>query len=353
MTGSPRDNNFNLLRMLAALAVLLSHSFPLALGPRAVEPFQASLGMTLGTLAVGIFFTISGYLVTASLVSRPSLADFALARARRIYPGLWVAIALTVFVLGAGFTTLGLGDYLGHPRTWFYVLKNGTLLFGFVDRLPGVFADLPYPGVVNGSLWTLPIEVRLYVALAAVQAALLWWRRRRPGAPIGPVLVAVAAGCVVTVAWQGAGASSALRFSAMFFVGSVLQLYRHRIAFSAPGLAAGVALLAVGSVDMGLFALAFVSAGAYVVLCLAYLPGGWLRRYNRLGDYSYGLYIYAFPVQQLVVLALPGIGVAALFAASAAGTLVLAVLSWHLVESPVLRRSAVVKAPGGAMQPGA
>jgi len=353
MTSSARDNNFNLMRMLAALAVLLSHSFPLALGPRAVEPFQASLGMTLGTLAVGIFFTISGYLVTASLVSRPSLADFALARARRIYPGLWVAIALTVFVLGAGFTTLDLDDYLSHPRTWFYVLKNGTLLFGFVDRLPGVFADLPYPGVVNGSLWTLPIEVRLYVALAAVQAALLWWRRRRPGAPIGPVLVALAASCVVTVAWQCAESSSALRFSAMFFVGAVLQLYRHRIPFSVPGLAAGVALLAVGSIDTGLFALAFVSAGAYVVLCLAYLPGGWLRRYNRLGDYSYGLYIYAFPVQQLVVLAMPGIGVAALFAASAAGTLVLAVLSWHLVESPVLRRAAVLRAPAGAMKQGA
>ena len=353
MTSSARDNNFNLMRMLAALAVLLSHSFPLALGPRAVEPFQASLGMTLGTLAVGIFFTISGYLVTASLVSRPSLADFALARARRIYPGLWVAIALTVFVLGAGFTTLDLDDYLSHSRTWFYVLKNGTLLFGFVDRLPGVFADLPYPGVVNGSLWTLPIEVRLYVALAAVQAALLWWRRRRPGAPIGPVLVAMAASCVVTVAWQGADSSSALRFSAMFFVGAVLQLYRHRIPFSVPGLAAGVALLAVGSIDTGLFALAFVSAGAYVVLCLAYLPGGWLRRYNRLGDYSYGLYIYAFPVQQLVVLAMPGIGVAALFAASAAGTLVLAVLSWHLVESPVLRRAAVLRAPAGAMKQGA
>lgn len=353
MTSSPRDNNFNLMRMLAALALLLSHSFPLALGPRAVEPFQASLGMTLGTLAVGIFFTISGYLVTASLVSRPSLADFALARARRIYPGLWVAIALTVFVLGAGFTTLDLDDYLSHPRTWFYVLKNGTLLFGFVDRLPGVFADLPYPGVVNGSLWTLPIEVRLYVALAAVQAALLRWRRRRPGAPIGPVLVALAASCVVTVAWQGAESSSALRFSAMFFVGAVLQLYRHRIPLTVSGLAAGVALLAVGSIDTGLFALAFVSAGAYVVLCLAYLPGGWLRRYNRLGDYSYGLYIYAFPVQQLVAVARPGIGVAALFAASAAGTLVLAVLSWHLVESPVLRRAAGLRAPAGAMKQGA
>jgi peptidoglycan/LPS O-acetylase OafA/YrhL len=351
MVGAPRDNNFNLLRMLAALAVLLSHSFPLARGPRAVEPFEASLGMTLGTLAVGIFFTISGYLVTASLVSRPSLADFALARARRIYPGLWVAIALTVFVLGAGFTTLALAEYLSHPRTWFYVLKNGTLLFGFVDRLPGVFAELPYPGAVNGSLWTLPIEVRLYVALAALQAGLLWWRRRRPGVPLGPVLATVAAACVAMVGWQGAGASSALRFSAMFFVGAALQLYRHRIAFTYPGLAAGLALLAACSVDTGLFALGFVSVGAYVVLCLAYLPGGWLRRYNRLGDYSYGLYIYAFPVQQLIVAGLPGIGVAALFGASAAGTLVLAVLSWHLVESPVLRRSAVVRAPGGAMQP--
>lgn len=353
MAGSPRDNNFNLLRMLAALAVLLSHSVPLALGPNAVEPIAAALGMNLGTLAVGVFFTISGYLVTASLVSRPSLTDFALARARRIYPGLWVAIALSVFVLGAWFTTLGLADYLSHPRTWFYVLKNATLLFGFVDRLPGVFGDLPYPGVVNGSLWTLPIEVRLYVALAAVQAALLWWRRRRLGAPIGPVLATVAAVCVALVAWHGTGASAGLRFSAMFFVGAALQVYRQHIAFSYPGMAAGLALLVACSVDIGLFALAFVSAGAYVVLCLAHLPGGWLRRYNRLGDYSYGLYIYSFPVQQLLVAGMPGIGAAALFAASVVATLVLAVLSWHLVEAPVLRRSAALRPCGGAMQPGA
>lgn len=353
MANSPRDNNFNLLRMLAALAVLLSHSFPLALGPQAVEPFKASLGMTLGTLAVGIFFTISGYLVTASLVSRPSLADFALARARRIYPGLWVAIVLTVFVLGAGFTTLALADYLGHPRTWFYVLKNGTLLFGFVDRLPGVFTDLPYPGVVNGSLWTLPIEVRLYVSLIVLQAALLWWRRRRPAAPLGPVVAALALGCVSAVAWQGEEASSALRFSALFFVGAALQLYRQHVAFTYRGLAVASALLALCSLSVDLFAAAFVSAGAYAVLCLAYLPGGGLRRYNRLGDYSYGLYIYAFPVQQLVVAASPGIGVAALFGISAACTLVLAVLSWHLVESPALRGAAAVSSGGGAMQPGA
>lgn len=353
MSSSSRDNNFNLLRMLAALAVLLSHSYPLALGPKAVEPFQATLGMTLGTLAVGIFFTISGYLVTASLVSRPSLTDFALARARRIYPGLWVAIALTVVVLGAAVTTLGLMEYLSHPRTWFYVLKNGTLLFGFVDRLPGVFAELPYPGVVNGSLWTLPIEVRLYVALMALQAALLWWRRRWAGAPLGPVLLAVAAACVAAVAWQGAAASSALRFSAMFFIGAALQLYRQKVRFGYPGLLAAPLLLAACSVDAGLFAPAFVGAGAYLVLCVAHLPGEWLRRYNRLGDYSYGLYIYAFPVQQLVVSASPGIGVAALFAASAAGTLVLAVLSWHLVESPVLRGASVFRRRRGAMQPGA
>lgn len=350
---SPRDNNFNLLRMLAALAVLISHSFPLALGPQAIEPFKASLGMTLGTLAVGIFFTISGYLVTASLISRPSLADFALARARRIYPGLWVAIVLTVFGLGAVFTTLALSEYLSHPRTWFYVLKNGTLLFGFVDRLPGVFATLPYPGVVNGSLWTLPIEVRLYVALAALQAALLWCWRRRRGAPIGPLVLCVAAALLAALAWEGAAASSALRFSAMFFVGAALQLYRDRVAFSWPGLAAGLVVLSACSVHTGLFTLAFVSAGAYVVLCLAVLPGGWLRRYNRLGDYSYGVYIYAFPVQQLVAAVCTGIGVAGLFAASTVCTLVLAVLSWHLVESPALRRAGQLRPVGGAMLPGA
>lgn len=331
--------------MLAALAVLFSHSFTLALVPDEAEPLLRRLGMSLGTMAVGIFFTISGYLVTASLLSRGSVADFLRARARRIYPGLWVALALTVLVLGPMVTTLGVSEYLTHPRTWFHALKNGTLVFGFVDRLPGVFAGVPYPHAVNGSLWTLPLELRLYLALAALYLVLARLARGRERAWIGPPLAALAAACVSLVAWQGEGASPALRFAALFFVGAAMQVYRQRVAFGAAGMLVAAAILCAASVDTGLFALAFVSAGGCLVLCAAFVPGGVLRRYNRLGDYSYGLYIYAFPVQQMVASLVPGIGVAGMFLTSATITLALAMASWRFVEAPALRRGVRVNAP--------
>lgn len=339
-----RDNNFNLLRALAALAVLGSHSFTLALGPTAIEPLMTTLGMSLGTMAVGVFFTISGYLVTASLLSRGSVSDFLLARARRIYPGLWVALALTVLVLGPMATTLGVSEYLTHPRTWFHALKNGTLLFGFVDRLPGVFAGLPYAHTVNGSLWTLPLELRLYLSLAAIYLLLTGLARGRERTWIAPLIAVLATVCVLLVAWQGAGSSAGLRFAALFFVGAAMQVYRHRVAFGAGGMLAALAALVAASVDAGVFALAFVTAGGYLVLCAAFVPGGVLRRYNRLGDYSYGLYIYAFPVQQTVASLVPGIGVAGMFIASSAITLVLAMASWRFVEAPMLRKGASVSA---------
>jgi len=98
--ASGRDNNFNLVRLAAATAVVVSHSFALATGDPAAEPLWSTLGITLGGLAVVAFFMTSGYLVGGSLLSNGQPIRFAVARALRIYPGLWVALLLTVFVLG-------------------------------------------------------------------------------------------------------------------------------------------------------------------------------------------------------------------------------------------------------------
>ncbi len=94
-----RDNNFSLIRIIAAFAVLITHSFALAIGTGEAEPFQKFLGMTMGTIAVDIFFITSGFLVTSSLLTRQSVIEFVWARVLRIYPALLVMLCLTVFGL--------------------------------------------------------------------------------------------------------------------------------------------------------------------------------------------------------------------------------------------------------------
>ena len=112
-----RDNNFNLIRIVAALAVLVTHSFALTVGSGNAEPLRASLGMTMGSIAVDVFFIASGFLVTASLLNRQSAIDFIWARVLRIFPALSVMLFLTVFGLGAFFTSLPAPSYFANPGT--------------------------------------------------------------------------------------------------------------------------------------------------------------------------------------------------------------------------------------------
>lgn len=346
--GSSRDNNFNLLRALAATAVLVSHSHALTSGHGEAEPLRASLGLSLGTLAVAVFFFVSGFLVTGSLQARGALRPFLRARVLRIFPGLVVCMLLTVFVLGPWATTLDTAAYLAHPRTWFHLLKNTTLLFGVRMPLPGVFEDLPYPVTVNGSLWTLPIEFRLYLGLGLLSLIVA----RVPDAAAPRVLpAAVAALAAVGVAAflrEPTEANTTALMCAQFFLGATLQCHRDRLRLTPRGAGLAAALLAASTLNATAFAWAFTLLLGYLVLWLAYVPGGALRRFNRVGDCSYGLYLYAFPVQQALVSAWPGLTPAGLSAAALPLTLALALASWRLVEAPALRLKArPTPAPAG------
>ena len=162
-----RHNNFNLLRILAAIAVLVSHAYPLTLGPDLREPLENVLGISLGTLAVLTFFAISGYFISQSFHKSRGLLDFVVARALRIYPGLIAVLLLTIFALGPVFTRMGIASYFSEAQTWLYFPKN-LLLWPLQYALPGVFGDNPYPGAINGSLWTLVYEVACYAMVALV-----------------------------------------------------------------------------------------------------------------------------------------------------------------------------------------
>jgi len=156
-----RLNNFDFLRLSAAILVVFSHCYPLA-GRSAEEPILNFLGYeTGGGVAVAVFFTISGYLISASWLKGRSPLDYLIKRVMRIFPGLLVAVLLSI-LLGAFLTPLKLRDYLSHELTLNY-LSNIWLHIHY--HLPQIFAENPHPHAINGSLWTLPIEFFLYIVV--------------------------------------------------------------------------------------------------------------------------------------------------------------------------------------------
>ena len=338
-----RDNNFTLLRFAAAMTVLFAHSIG-ALGlPPDTEPVFRRVGFSLGEMGLDALFVTSGFLVTASLVNRGDLISFFWARALRVYPGLWVMLALTVFVLAPALTTLPLGDYFTSQTTWTYVEKCATLLGGIRYSLPGVFDALPLKGEFNGSLWTMPVEVRMYIYVAVLWTAFALLPALRPKGMRFVSLVAVALFLAIVLRGRvwGSDFNGANIRMFMYLYGSALYLWRDRAPMGAGLLVALVAALVVASFDRTVFLVVYLLAMAPLVLHLAYVPGGRIRRFNDLGDYSYGVYIYAFPIQQTLAFLFPAMTLAAMMASSAALSVAVAVLSWKLIEERALGRKDV------------
>lgn len=337
-----RDNNFNLVRLGAAALVLVSHSWPLTATPG--EPLERFADFSLGHLGVDIFFVVSGFLVTGSLLARGSLRAFVRARALRIFPALAASAFGTALVIGPLVTQLPLGRYLSAWDTWRYALQNSTTWpWGVRWWLPGVFLHQPGGPAVNGALWSLPWELTMYVMLAVLGLLLLRPRPLLSRTGVRNVVLALAVAATLGHGlnegfdWTRAfRVVQGLRLVALFFTAGALQFFKDRVPLSAPLFVAALLALPVVLWVKG-FALAlYPLALGYTVLWLALVPGGALRLYNRLGDYSYGFYLWQFPLQQCLVLANPHIGQPGLLMGSLPAALAVAVASWHLVEAPAL-----------------
>jgi peptidoglycan/LPS O-acetylase OafA/YrhL len=333
-----RDNNFNLIRLIAALSVLVTHSFAIATGDPRNEPLRALLGMTIGDFAVDAFFVTSGFLVTASLATRQSALDFVCARVLRIYPALLVMLALTVLVAGPLLSTLPAAEFLTHRSTLRYLAKCATLIFDVDYRLPGLFDHNPYKAV-NGSLWSMPWELRMYVLLLAMWVAARLALRRPSPAWAGAVLLVlgVSASSLMVLHFKGSAHAIPVRLLFMFFTGASYYLLRGRVVLSGRWMALAVGALLAASLQREAFFVVYCVVTGYCLLWLAYVPSGPLRRFNRLGDYSYGTYIYAFPIQQITAMGIPGISPGAMIVVAGAATLIMAVGSWHLIEARALK----------------
>ena len=329
-TAGPK-NNYLLLRFVAALMVIYGHSYAITRLPGRHDLVQSLLRFTYsGDVGVDIFFVISGFLVTASDLNRRDWGDFMKSRCLRIFPGLFVCLLATVFLLGPVVTTLGAASYLTDPDLYVNVIRNLTLV-SLHFRLPGVFEHLPLDGV-NGSLWTLPVEFGLYVLVGLFGLLGVLFSRRA----YLPFILCVCVAAVFlglklrVVPNQG----DYVRLCILFAAGSALRVYSDRIPLSSLILVA-LAVPAVLGYRSAAFPYLFTAWLAYAALWAAYVPN--LHFFNRFGDYSYGLYIYAFPIQQTLRQYFPAITPMELFPAASVLTLICAMLSWHFIEEPALR----------------
>lgn len=324
-----RDNNFNLIRMLAACSVLVSHSYPLSCGPGTTEPLEPWTGESLGGLAVYVFFVVSGFFITSSFDRRRDVTSFVAARIVRLVPALFILLLFTVALCGPVFTELPLGQYLAGPRTWTYVPRNLSLKFLQYD-LPGVFVGNHYPNVINGSLWTLYYEVVCYamVMVVGLVGGLQRWRFALLLAIYVPIeLMMVAHG----------QPSQLMKLSFPFIVGMAFYVFRQSIPLRAE-VALALAGVAWAFKGTSYAFLAFSLFLGYVFMWLGCIRSAFLLAYNRFGDYSYGMYIYAFPVQQMVIALFPTLAPWQLTVMALPATLLLALGSWHLVEKRFLKR---------------
>ena len=330
---SRRGNNFDALRFALATAVIWSHCY--ALAGRPMDPLFALTGqIDAGSLAVEAFFVLSGFLITQSWDGDPDVRNFAVKRTLRLAPALVVALAFGALLVGPIVSSVPSVQYLLAPSTWEHF--GGALLNRHLAS-PLLFVDNPVPHQLNASLWSLRYEILCYgiVAVIGVVAGARW-------AIVGPLLLAGGLGAEAALAWSGApgaGVPATLaRLIAAFFAGSTLYAFRRQIPFSPLLATAAAAALAAGALVGGL-RFVFPLAGAYLLLCLACWRALPLQGFGRYGDFSYGLYVFAYPLQQSIVqVAGTAISIPAFFGMAFGTTLVLAVLSWHFIEAPSLAR---------------
>ncbi|MEJ7788645.1 MAG: acyltransferase [Thermoleophilaceae bacterium] len=334
---SSRDNSFDILRFAAATLVLLYHCYALSGGD---DPVQPLTGLTLGTLGVLTFFGISGYLVTRSWLHDSRVGPYLIKRGLRLMPGLMVAALLAAFVVGPLMSQLSLSAYLSDPTPYTYVVRQLALIT-FNPHLPGVFSDNPVPHVVNGSLWTIPLEACCY---AAVLVAGLLGVLRRP-AVLAALLAVVCVAMLVAAAPDDAHGKaptgidiflSGLRPCGAFLAGALLWVVHERVPRH-PALAAAAAALFLIPVSTNVHSAIDIVTVPYLSVLAGSLRPGRLALLTGFGDVSYGVYIYAYPLQQALVDAFPGIVPGALFGASVPAAWFAGLLSWRLVEYPALR----------------
>lgn len=345
-------NNFDFLRLIGALMVILSHSFALS-GNYNREPLNSVTDskLSFGTLGVLIFFVISGYLITKSWYNNPYIFKFLWNRLLRIVPGLMGVTLVSIFIIGPLVTSYNIINYFTDPITLSY-LKNMTVFY-IQNTLPGVFVNNPYPNIVNGSIWTLTIEFLMYVIILVIGFFGILQKKKC-------FLFITLFICALYIIFiygihlyvQPLISSYGLLFvslildrilrsfeyyiffSSFFLIGATYYVYKN-INFN-KYVALLLFILWILSFNNIIFYFVTLISLPYITLYIALTKIPYVNNVSKYGDFSYGLYIYAFLIQQTIVYFINGITVLQLFILSVLITFAFAYLSWTFIESRAL-----------------
>jgi peptidoglycan/LPS O-acetylase OafA/YrhL len=347
---------FDFLRVTLALGVVVWHSFAVARDGFNLD--RTPLFWIFGYALVFMFFVLSGFLITGSAL-RLQLKDFLINRMLRICPALTVEVILSAFVLGPLFTSLGIGQYFGSPETYHYL----TNVLGSINyHLPGVFKNNPMDNV-NISLWTVPYEFICYYGI--MTWLVVFGLLKRPFVIIAAAIGVIAIGLLAVIAGFNPGGEPTFagvyaipskilffcftdwgsRLFVAFLLGAAAYLLRYRIPYS-PLLATLSVVICVVVAGLGPPA---PWASPPVLNIILPLPLAYLMAFCgvsdlpalpvfRHGDYSYGTYLYAMPIQQMMVTLFPDVrSPAGQLCLSVPAIVLFAAVSWHLIERPILK----------------
>ena len=330
----PRSNALNLIRLCLAALVIVSHAIPI--GGLGDEPHLGD--SSLGLLAVGGFFVISGYLITQSRASM-GFFPYLWRRALRILPAYWVVLIFTAFV-AAAVVGLSRGGWSADAAAH-YVLSNADMWHG--DAIVGqTLAGSPFPEAWNGSLWTLRYEVWCYLFIAVAYFVPLVRRNKWITLAIYIVLA------ILSLIVLGNGIHSGIAYHLallvpFFFAGATLFHFadlvpvRWQLAVASAVIVVVLCFLGLGRSLSGI-------PIAYLMFWIGISAPEWAKRLGRTNDYSYGMYLYGFPVQQLlVVVGLNELGAPLYVIACILATIPFAVASWWAIERPAMKLKRLVK----------
>ncbi len=333
------NNNFDFLRLAGALTVIVNHSHPILTGiPHRdfIENLSGSIGF--GTFMFDIFFVISGYLIAQSFFARPTFLDFFKARVLRIMPAFAVSMLCCVFIVGTISTTLSLHQYFTNAHTWRYFINFS--LFKLQFTLPGVFLNHPMTSV-NGSIWSLAYEFTLYIALFLF--GIIGFLKPTKLNLVLHVLIFSTMiflnshSEMTTITTFGIESSRMVNLYVYFFFGAALFILREK--FQPKWFLVLLLFVCwVFSFHTKFCALVSFFFIPIFTVWFGFLPIKFPKWITSTGDYSYGLYVYSFPIQQLIIgYTAAHISIYSMVMLSILCTFPVAILSYHFIELPALQ----------------
>ncbi len=332
-TTVKKSNNLQLMRFIAAIMVIFAHSFAISGSPKGtdfIDRYSEGI-ISIGGISVTLFFLCSGYLIAKSIMRTNGFLTYMKARLIRLLPPLWFVVIISVLI-GATITTLSLKQYFMNSGTYKYLL-NAVMIP--THNLPGVFEGNAYGPVVNGALWTLPVEFACYVACYIFYKARLL-NEKRFWFTIPVVII------VLVLEKHIPGMLGAMvRPCVFFYIGMMYYVYREKIELNIKIVPILFVLLVAAFTVPQLIKPAMIILWPYVLFTIWFAIPQCSERLGKLGDISYGIYLWGFVVQQLFTYFWGGSMPQMLnFVLSTTVTILISIATFLITEKPFIKRKA-------------